>query len=397
VQVLFAEHVHDSDAPPEVLPRVFGGFAFRADDTDDAFWKPFGAGLFVLPRLLLTRMAGFHWLTVCDCAPDSPRAARLAEARATFAAVQAEIDAQAQKHPGAQVGTTQGSSAAAPPLPAAISHAPTLLMSRDQWRAMVERGIGMISAGRLRKIVLARAQEAARGEGCVDAWAALTALERQYPTAYRFLLRPPGSATAFFGATPELLVRLENGELHSHALAGSAPRGTTPDEDDRLGKALLTSTKDRHEHELVVNWLRASLAPISRALDIPPEPAVVMLRNIQHLFTPVHGQLRERQPVLRIVERLHPTPALGGDPQAEAVTAIAELEPTPRGWYGAPVGWVDSAGGGEFAVAIRSAVSAGARVRLYAGAGIMGDSDPDKEWDETALKFRPMMGALGLE
>ncbi|MCA9905674.1 MAG: chorismate-binding protein, partial [Anaerolineae bacterium] len=133
-----------------------------------------------------------------------------------------------------------------------------------------------------------------------------------------------------------------------------------------------------------------------RALMVGSEPQVVKLKNIQHLYTPVRATLKTSAHVLQFVERMHPTPALGGDPQAAAVASIAQIEPLARGWYGAPVGWLDGVGGGEFAVAIRSAVALGERVRLYAGAGIVGDSVPAKEWDETALKFKPLLGALGL-
>jgi len=123
---------------------------------------------------------------------------------------------------------------------------------------------------------------------------------------------------------------------------------------------------------------------------------VIQLQNIQHLYTPVRATLKTKAHILQFVERMHPTPALGGDPQAGAREAIARIEPLARGWYGAPVGWLDGDGNGEFAVAIRSAVARGERVRLYAGAGIVGDSIPAKEWDETALKFKPLLGALGL-
>lgn len=378
---LFEGHVHDTSAPPEVRPRVFGGFAFDDAVGQDAFWPPFQSAHFVLPRLLITRLAGFHWLTICDVCDGDP-GERLAQARATFDAI---------------CGRTVGAHPAAP-MPSYPPAAPDLytLIDRAAWREMVTRGIDHIRAGTLRKIVLARALEAAL-DAPVDVMSALDVLGRQYPTAYRFLFRPPLSDATFFGATPELLARLDEGVfLKSHALAGSAPRGQTPADDDRLAAALLASAKDRHEHALVVDWLRRSLTPLARSLDIPRTPIVLQLKHIQHLYTPVEAVLKTRAHILQVIERLHPTPALGGDPQAESVALIAAIEPVTRGWYGAPVGWLDSDGSGEFAVAIRSAVTLDSRVRLYAGAGIVADSDPDKEWDEVALKFRPLLNALGL-
>lgn len=372
---------HDTTAPAEVRPRLFGGFSFNDTLTDDALWQPFGAAQFILPRLLLTRMGGYSWLTACDYGVGDV-ADRVARLRETLTLTPSPSGRGTSEDSGKGLSLQEREFRGE-------------VIDRPTWRAMLEAGIGMIRDGTLRKIVLARALDAAL-DTPVDALAALEALEKSYPTAWRFLFEPmPGAV--FFGATPELLVRLEEGTLHTHALAGSTPRGATPGEDDQLAAGLLASNKDRHEHALVVDWLRESLTPISRTVEAAPTPTVVKLKNIQHLFTPLSAQLREQSSVLNIVQRLHPTPALGGSPQVAAQAAIAQIEPMERGWYGAPVGWVDAAGDGEFAVAIRSAVAADKHIRLYAGAGIVADSDPDKEWDETALKFKPMMEVTGIK
>ena len=131
-------------------------------------------------------------------------------------------------------------------------------------------------------------------------------------------------------------------------------------------------------------------------MAIPDEPEVLQLSNIQHLYTPIEGTLRKANGVLPILEVLHPTPALGGVPRKEAMEFIRESEPVPRGWYAAPIGWIDCDLDGAFNVAIRSAVSQDNRVWLYSGAGIVGKSIPEKEWDETSLKFKPMLNALGI-
>jgi menaquinone-specific isochorismate synthase len=137
------------------------------------------------------------------------------------------------------------------------------------------------------------------------------------------------------------------------------------------------------------------LAPLTSQLEISPQPGVHKLRNIQHLFTPVRARLLAPDGVLPLVHLLHPTPALGGSPRALAMQFIQKAEPVPRGWYAAPVGWIDYRLDGAFAVAIRSAVSQENRAWLYAGAGIVADSQPRREWEETALKFQPMLHALG--
>ena len=138
--------------------------------------------------------------------------------------------------------------------------------------------------------------------------------------------------------------------------------------------------------------MRDRLAPLAESLDIAPTE-LLKLSNIQHLSTPLAGRLQRPAGVLPLVEALHPTPALGGDPRPDALQLIRQLEPIPRGWYGAPVGWIDSQLEGEFAVAIRSAVAQEARVWVYAGAGIVADSLPRPEWQETELKFKPMLDA----
>ena len=172
--------------------------------------------------------------------------------------------------------------------------------------------------------------------------------------------------------------------------------GKTAEEDDHYGRALLNSAKDRYEHDVVVQALRERLTPMTETLIMPDTPQLYKLSNIQHLFTPVSGRLREPSGVLPLVKLLHPTPALGGTPRSAAMRFIQQHEPVPRGWYAAPIGWIDHKLDGTFGVAIRSAVAQDNRVWAYAGAGIVADSVPQKEWVETALKFRPMLGALGI-
>ncbi len=173
-------------------------------------------------------------------------------------------------------------------------------------------------------------------------------------------------------------------------------RGRIPAEDDALAAQLLASTKDRQEHQFVIDAIRAHLAAAASALEVPGAPTVLRLRNIQHLYTPIHGHLRRPgESVLRLVRRLHPTPAMGGAPREQALAFLRDAEPFPRGWYAAPIGWFDAALDGVFAVGIRPAITQHARAWLYAGAGIVAQSTAESEWAETALKFRPMLGALG--
>lgn len=223
----------------------------------------------------------------------------------------------------------------------------------------------------LEKVVLSRIAQM-RARKPIGVLPALTHLCSRYPGCFSFLFEPqPGHA--FLGATPELLARVQGQALETMALAGSIQRGASESEDAAFAGALLASAKDRHEHELVVRALRELLAPLSNRLEIEDEPAVLPFSNIQHLCTPVRARLKGREGALAMVNRLHPTPAMGGTPYRQALDFIQENEPTLRGWYAAPVGWIDNNMDGAFAVAIRSGVVQNRRAWAYAGAGIVAD------------------------
>jgi menaquinone-specific isochorismate synthase len=236
-----------------------------------------------------------------------------------------------------------------------------------------------------------------RSDAILDAAAALGFLNAQYVESYRFLFEPTPHH-AFIGATPELLVKRDDGRVTTMALAGSIGRGRDPEQDRALAAELMASPKERLEHRLVVTAVRDNLGDALDNVELPAAPVVLRLPNIQHLLTPIAGTLNNSATsLISLVRRLHPTPALGGAPAAEALTFLSAYEPVPRGWYAGPVGWVDPCGDGAFVVAIRSAVTQHDRAWLYAGAGIVGESQPEREWAETALKFRPMLGALGAD
>ncbi|NDJ61928.1 MAG: isochorismate synthase [Chloroflexi bacterium] len=376
---LFAQLDHDSTAPDEVGPRLFGGFAFNdnfdPDQTRAAqIWSVFPTAYFVLPRYLITRRADQYWLTINQVVHphDDDQALDDEFARVT-AWLHAEPDAPAKTELNLQQITYP--------------------LDRDDWRQQIIEATDQMRAGDYDKVVLARTCDLTF-DGEVDPVAALEKLHTRYPNSYRFLIEVwPGHA--FYGATPELLGEVCGAQFATAALAGSRPRGTSEAEDRALAEELLTTPKERHEHALVVDSLRESLRPLMRQFDVPDEPTIYRLSNIQHLYTPIVGELDGQRTILDIVERLHPTPALGGHPRPAALAALRRLETVNRGWYAAPVGWVDAGGDGMFAAAIRSAVSVGAQARLYAGAGIVADSDPDREWDEIGLKFRPLLDALG--
>ncbi len=374
---------------PLAAPRLFGGFAFAADFTPDRTWAAFHPAHFILPHYQLMQRGKDAWLTINAHVPEGEEPGSvipaLEEALAGRIAQLRRLQAKAP------AGEHAADGEACPLAPYRITYP----MSYEQWATMLNRAISLMQAGSLQKVVLAR-MCAIEGEGTVDIAAALAYLNEAYPDCIRFLFEPRPNH-AFYGATPELLVKVDGDRVHTMGLAGSAPRGRDEVADQANMAAFLVSAKDRYEHDLVVQALQARLEPLTAGLTIAAEPVVATYKNIHHLYTPVDGRLRpEIRGVLPLVSALHPTPALGGAPREEALALLTELEPVPRGWYAAPVGWIDHRLDGTFAVAIRSAVAQNNRVWAYAGAGIVADSIPQREWQETALKFRPMLEALAI-
>ncbi|MBI5688474.1 MAG: isochorismate synthase [Verrucomicrobia bacterium] len=261
-----------------------------------------------------------------------------------------------------------------------------------EYRQAVERALARIAAGEFEKIVLARAQDL-RAERSLHPLRVLNGLRQRFPDCYSFSYAL-GRGPSFIGASPERLVRVSGGMLETEALAGSMRRGSSASEDAALAAALLRSDKERREHAQVLDDILARLAPLGIAPDAPGAPQVRRLANVQHLHTPVRAALPGGRHLLDALEAMHPTPAVGGSPREPALAAIRELEGYPRGLYAGTLGWLDARGGGEFFVGIRSALVEGARARLYAGAGIVAGSAPEKEFAETELKFKAVRDAF---
>jgi menaquinone-specific isochorismate synthase len=260
------------------------------------------------------------------------------------------------------------------------------------YRASVADGLAAIKAGTVKKIVLARAQDM-RADSPLHPLRLLNGLRTRFPGCYSFSVAN-GRGQSFIGASPERLVRVSQGILETEALAGSARRGATPAEDEALGAGLLASEKDRREHRHVLDSILRRLGPLGMAMADPGEPSLRRLANVQHLHTPLKLELPAGIHLLDALERLHPTPAVGGSPREQAVPLIRDMEGFPRGLYAGAIGWLNARGGGEFLVGIRSALIDGNTARVYAGAGIVEGSDPDREYIETELKFHAMREAF---
>ncbi|HCH52182.1 MAG TPA: isochorismate synthase [Aeromonas sp.] len=264
-----------------------------------------------------------------------------------------------------------------------------------EFKASVSAALDAFAQGKLAKVVLSRKLILTLHKPA-DPERVLARLMAQNPHAFHFSL-PLGQGRRLLGASPELLLRVSGGEVFTHPLAGSARRASEPVQDKQVARDLLASSKDQHEHRLVIDEIRRVLTPHCRELAIPQNPTLMSTDTLWHLGTPIAGQLHGSDAsVLSLACQLHPTPALCGYPTDLARQFIREQEPFRRALFSGIVGWCDSQGNGEWAVVIRCGVLDGHQVELFAGAGIVAGSDPAMEWAETGTKLGTMLKALGL-
>ena len=353
-----------------VGPIIIGGFRFDVRSTRSDLWDGFPEALLLLPKFLFTWSGDQAWLTINSlvCSED--------DIHADAGALAAQLEA---------IGSSQADDTCQQRL-LRETESP-----KEEWRVMVRDALRQIDDGALSKVVLAR-NKVLHAVGPFSLECIVGQLATSFPECSVFAI--DNGESSFVGATPESLVHMESGMMHLTCMAGTTARGSSPEDDARLARGLLGSSKERLEHTIVVNEVVRILGGICSNLQWDAEPQVVQLRNVQHLRTLFTGHVNDGNDIIRLVELLHPTPAVGGAPTDRALEAIRNLE-GDRGWYAAPIGWMDQRGEGEFGVAIRSALVRGNRATLFAGAGIVKGSDPDRELEETELKFPPLACALG--
>jgi salicylate biosynthesis isochorismate synthase len=399
------DRIHWIGSPrPAPAPLFLGGFGFEAEAMVSPDWKAFPAARFVLPEILIERRAGqSRWILFVRVEPG-----------ATEHSIVTELDARFED--AVLASSSSGVEAAPPPsaetAEAAKGHGGLEFIvradrSHASFRDQIIHALAEIEAGRMAKIVLARSLSVDH-DADIEIPSFLERLRTQYPSCT--LMAIGRGKDTFLAATPETLIRVEGHEVESAALAGSAPRGRHPEEDRALGQALLDSEKENLEHGHVVCLIRDVVESCCEAFEISEKPTLRRLVGIQHLETRLRGHLKSRSDgqkavdLLELVEALHPTPAVGGVPAANAVAWLRRFEELDRGWYAAPVGWLDREGGGDFCVALRSALirnglgppgeSGASRTLLFAGAGIVSGSDPEQELIETRIKLRALLALM---
>lgn len=366
-------------------PRFFGGFSFEVGGAEQWPWRGLGDGCFCLPRIGYESTGDRAALSFLTTGADDALAREALVERAL------EILRRLGETPTpngrlCHFDPEERHPSATPAPQREAAHDPDFV-------ARVAAIVAAIGRGELEKVVAARHRvvELREVDGRNPVWRDPVTILRRLarpgegrPLATRFGFRHLG--TTFLGATPERLVRKFGDQVETEALAGSSRSGHNAE--------LLQSGKDLREHQLVVDDILHKLRPLCAQLLAPPQPTVRELRDVLHLLTPIVGRLQAPCHVLDLVAELHPTPAIAGVPTAAAVQWIREHEPFARGWYAGPIGYFDAAGDGDFSVALRSCVIAGDQAHLFAGAGIVGDSDPVAELAETELKQQALLAAL---
>lgn len=362
-----------SGGPVGTGPMVMGGFSFEDEGPRSVRWRDFPAALLFIPRMQIATAPDGCWLTVNLLVSDAGMPD--AERDASGSAPERPTVGRPPRRDGRSSGGHLEYSAPLAP---------------GDWRAMVAGAVATVRDGFLEKVVVAR-EVHARADRVIDVVVALRHLRASHPDCYVFgIWRGDG---AFVGATPERLVRVDGQEVRASTLAGSIARGATAEEDRALARQLLASEKDRAEHEVVRRTMLEALEESCDDVTSENEPSLLTLPQVHHLHTAVHARLRPGHSLLELVGRLHPTPAVGGSPREAALRFLRDHERLDRGWYAAPIGWMqrDAA---EFAVALRSALIRGPEASLYAGCGIVADSDPDHEFAESEIKLVSMKLAL---
>ena len=353
-------------------PLLFGAFSFDYEQNSSVLWNQFGDHLFYIPTVMLSIVDGEAYLTTnILCTQDNQEKffINMINNREDFL-----------------FGSLENKEVPINPIVEQKEIRPS------EWKQTVANAVQEMKNSDLDKIVLARELRVVFKDRIVSEQV-LRMLMIEQPTSYIFSFE--AGEDCFIGATPEQLIKKKGNEVFSVCLAGSIARGKSREEDARLGNELLHDPKNLMEHQYVVSMITNALKTVCEHVIVPKEPELMKIRHIQHLFTPVKGVCENGVTLFDFIEKLHPTPAMGGLPKEKAIERIREIEGLERGLYAGPLGWIDSYGNGEFAVGIRSALLQGNEASLFAGCGVLEDSLPESEYQETAIKFNPMLSALG--
>ena len=356
-------------------PRILGGYAFNQYEGTDRTWNKFPRIQFLLPECLGTSTDDGSWLTISRMVKPNE-----------------EVDLIMDEFTRTKTFYENRLPVTLPPISRVAIDKFRDVPDKDTYSQTIFSVLGKIKPNKLEKVVISRSHHVKVGKG-FSGVSAMQVLRNAYPKCTSFFFSFPDQGT-FFGSTPERLIRLKNGFIQTEALAGTIARGNNMEEDRIHAETLMGSHKEREEHNLVMEQIIRKLEPIISDIQYSSSPRILKLKNVQHLQTPITGESSKDEHILNLVARLHPTSAVAGTPTDKAMNIISEMEAHDRGWYSGPIGWIDDTGDGEFYVALRSALVKDEEAHVFAGGGIVSESHPDTEWDETELKLQPIISAL---
>ncbi|MEK4381431.1 isochorismate synthase [Aeribacillus sp. FSL K6-2848] len=368
----FRERSITNNKESETGPVFFTVFSFDDVKQSKHIWEGIPKSLCVLPKYLFTKKGKFYWVTINLIITP------LTDYRDILCSIKFinEITTKSKYF-----------------VMDNIKNKDLIIeeIGKEEWIKSVEEVIKNIKTGKSNKVVMARSLKLENKKGfCIPL--IINNLIHNEPQTYIYALEYKD--ICFIGASPERLVKKTGNYVMSACVAGAAKRGNNLREDISIKKELLNDSKNIKEHKYVVDMIKSSLEPLLETIEIAERPQLLTNTNLVHLYTPIKGKLKSYISLLEIVEILHPTPALNGTPTNEARELIRYFEKIDRGWYGGPLGWVNLDNDGEFIVAIRSGCLKKNEGYLFAGCGIVDQSNPLMEYEETRIKFQPMLNAI---
>ena len=357
-------------------PRFIGGHAFDIDSKSDTIWRNFPRGRYVLPECLATKTDDGTWITISRKIYETDD----------------YIDIYKEFSKTCKYYTKR--------LPITLS--PIQFNSVDTFKDIPNKSdylktissiVKKINLGEIEKTVISRLHKISINEN-FSFLSALQILRSFYPQCTNYFFNFPQEEGIFFGSTPERLIKKNKNILLTEALAGTAKRGNNIEEDCMLADRLFNSHKERKEHQYVIDQIKLKLKSIYETINISSNPYVLKLKNVQHLKTIIDIETNKDYNILELIKIMHPTPAVAGTPMDKAIDIIKSNELNDRGWYSGPIGWIDENGNADIFVALRSALLIGMEAYIFTGSGIVSESVPEKEWEETELKLEPILTAL---
>ena len=358
-----------------VGPRLVGGYSFNQYKGDDVTWGNFPKFHFNLPECLATLTDDGAWLTISkNILPDD------------------KLDTVINNFKRTKIYYENRLPVTLPPISRVAVDKFKDIPQKDSYYNTIFSVLGKIKPEKLEKVVISRSHHVKVGKE-FSGVSAMQILRNAYPNCTTFLFAFPKEGI-FFGSTPERLISSKNNFIKTEALAGTIARGNNMEEDRILAEKLMSSHKEREEHNLVLEQIIRKLEKITPNLEYSSNPDILKLKNVQHLHTKINGKITNYEHILNLVNYLHPTSAVAGTPTDKAMEVINEMETHDRGWYSGPIGWIDKEGDGEFYVALRSALVKNDEAHVFSGGGIVSESHPKTEWEETELKLQPIISAL---